>query len=374
MGDVSIAGAAALKAERHPAPEIDTHRLLAQVFHEALESAGLKPGDVDGLGVSSFSIRPDRAIDLAWHLGVSLRWVMEDIVGMNMVHHAARAIEAGDASTIVLVAGDLLMGANYGALVEGYNTAHRDHLTPIDVGGPNALFSLITQNHMQKYGLGREAYGRVVINQRAWAGTNPNAAYRKPLSMEEYLAAPLVADPLGLFDCPPIVAGAEAVVLTSSERAGRKGVAIKAIRSVFNYDHQEGDGLRTGLADLAGGLYEESGHGPEDVDVVGIYDDYPVIVLVHLEDLGFIQDGCADELLVGPGGPGPAVNPSGGLLTAGQSGAGGGLHGLVECVRQLRGERGDGQVPSARVAVVAGYGMVLYRYASCSVAAVLEAA
>jgi acetyl-CoA acetyltransferase len=266
------------------------------------------------------------------------------------------------------------MGASYGAMVEGYNTAHRDHLTPIDVGGPNALFALVTQAHMAKYGLDREAYGKVVVSQRAWAGTNPRAAYRAPLSMEEYLAAPMIADPLGLLDCPPIVAGAEAVVVSAADRGRGRGVSIRAIRASFNHDHQEGEGLRTGLADLAPSLWDESGIGPEDVDVVGIYDDYPVIVLVHLEDLGFVSGGDARGVLLGPGGRGLPVNTAGGLLTAGQSGAGGGLHALVECVRQLRGEREEGQVDGARVAVVAGYGMVLYRYASCSVAAVLEAA
>ena len=95
------------------------------------------------------------------------------------------------------------------------------------------------------------------------------------------------------------------------------------------------------------------------------------MVLVQLEDLGLITDGRAQALLRGPGGSAPAVNTSGGLLCAGQAGAGGGLQAIVEAARQVRGERGEGQVPNARTAVAAGYGMVLYRYAACSVAAVL---
>jgi acetyl-CoA acetyltransferase len=370
MSDAFILGAAAIPGERRPGPKTTTHGLLAGALRAALDSAGLQVTDVDGLGVSSFSLTPDRAIDLAWHLGLSLTWVMDDIVGMNLLWHAVRAVQAGDASTIVLLGGDNLVGHDFGHMVESYNTATRDYLAPLPAGGPNSIFSFVTQSHMAKYGLSREAYGRVVVSQRAWAGRNPAAIYREPLTMDEYLAAPLVSEPICLFDCLPLVAAAEAVVVSAAPR-GPRAVRVSAIGGSFNYDHQEGDGLRTGLAEVAPALWEESGLGPGEIDVVGVYDDYPVMVLVQLEDLGFGTEW--DEFLAGPGSR-PAVNTSGGMLTAGQSGAGGGLHALVECVRQLRGERGEGQVAGARTAVVAGYGMVLYRYAACSVAAVLETA
>jgi acetyl-CoA acetyltransferase len=367
-----LSGAATLPSQRHPPARTTVHGLLAEVFRAALAEAGLEHRDVDGLGVSSFGLAPDRAIDLAWHLGISLRWVMEDVVGMNLLAHAVRAVEAGDAATVVLLGADTLTGRDYGTMVAGYNAATRDFLAPLAFGGPNALFALVTQAHMAEHGLGREAYGRVVVSQRAWAGTSPTAAYRSPLTLEEYLDAPLVADPLCLFDCPPLVAGAEAVVVTRSDRAA-DGVRIRALRTSFNADQQEGDGLQTGLAGIADSLWAESGLGPGDVDVVNVYDDYPVVVLAQLEDLGFISDGESTRLFAGPGGPAPAVNTSGGMLTAGQAGAAGGLQGLAESVRQLTRRRGAGQVEDARIGVVAGYGMVLYRYAACSVAAVLEA-
>jgi acetyl-CoA acetyltransferase len=228
---------------------------------------------------------------------------------------------------------------------------------------------------MARHGLDRADYGRVVVSQRAWAATNSNAAYRQPLSIEDYLSAPKVAYPLGLFDCPAPVAAAEALILTASERApkGRRRVEVRAIAASFDADVQEGEGLETGLALVAGELWAESGIGPRDVDVVELYDDYPVMVLVQLRDLGLIGDGDAEPLLRGPGRSIQAVNTGGGLLCAGQAGAGGGLQAIVEAVRQLRGERGEGQVANARTALAAGYGMVLYRYAACSVAAVLEA-
>ncbi|MBD0349365.1 MAG: thiolase family protein, partial [Thermoleophilia bacterium] len=134
----------------------------------------------------------------------------------------------------------------------------------------------------------------------------------------------------------------------------------------------DGDGLRTGLAELAPRLWEEAGVGPEDVDVVSVYDDYPVMVLVQLADLGFVDGELArfvDERLA------PrtlAVNTAGGQLSAGQAGTAGGMHGLVEAVRQLRGQADARQVEGAETAVVTGYGMVVYRYGACSNAAVLR--
>jgi acetyl-CoA acetyltransferase len=108
---------------------------------------------------------------------------------------------------------------------------------------------------------------------------------------------------------------------------------------------------------------------PADVDVALVYDDYPVMVLVQLEDLGF---GDPHETLLRIGDRSLPVNTSGGQLSAGQAGAGGGMHLLVEAVTQLRGRGGSRQVEGARLALATGYGMVAYRYGACANAAVLE--
>jgi acetyl-CoA acetyltransferase len=370
-----IAGCATVPGERRPGPEVTTHSVLAQAFRLAIESAGLEPDEVDGLGVSSFGLRPDRAVDLAWKLGIRLRWIMDDAVGLNLLAHAAHAIAAGEASAIVLLGGDRLVGADFADLATNLNRTARDYLSVLPTGGPNALFALLTQTHMHTHGLGREAYGRVVLAQRAWAAHNPAAVYRTLLTMEDYLAAPVVADPLCLYDCVPLVAGAEAVVLTSRASPPRQGrpILIRALETVVNHDNQEGDGLTTGLGEVAERLWERAGVGPAEVDVAGIYDDYPVMVLVQLGDLGLSGTPDARTLMGGPtAGSRPCVNTSGGQLSAGQAGGGGTLHGLVECVRQLRNERGEGQVIGARTAVVSTSTIALYRYGACASAAVLE--
>ena len=354
-----------------------THSLLRQAATAALADAGLAPADVDGLGVASFSLAPDHAIDLAWRLGLRLRWLMEDTNGgasaLNMLQHACRAVAAGDAEVVLLLAGDALSSTDFRRLADDHNSATRDHLAPIPAGGPNALFALLTSRHMREHGLGRETYGRVVLSQRSWAALNPGAVYREALTMSEYLSAPSVADPLSLLDCVPIVAGADAVVVTAAARS--PAVELAAFAASHNHDHQEGDGLETGLAGTAHRLWGEAGVGPNDVDVASVYDDYPVMVLVQLTDLGFVAgrdlEQFAREQLETRRLP---VNTSGGQLCAGQAGAAGGMHGLVEVIRQLRGEAGERQIAGASTALVTGYGMIAYRYGACSNAAVLRRA
>jgi acetyl-CoA acetyltransferase len=370
--DAVIAGAGEAPYRRHPPRGTTTESLLVGAARRALRNAGLAPGDVDGLAVASFSLAPDRAIDLAWKLGLRLRWLMDDgnggAGGLNMLQHAVRAVEAGDADTVLLVAGDCLDRQAFSRLVNGFNAATRHYLAPLGFGGPNALFALLTRRHMSRHGLEREDYGELVVAQREWATRNPGAVYREPLTLAEYLAAPIVAEPLSRFDCVPVVAGADAVVVTAGR--GRRRVAVRALRASYNHDQQEGDGLSTGLA---AALWDEAGGGPAEVDLALVYDDYPAIVLVQLEELGFCAGGEAKrfvaEIIARRLLP---LNTSGGQLSAGQAGAAGGLHGLVEAVRQLRGEAGGRQVDGARRALVTGYGMALYRYGACANAAVLE--
>ena len=278
------------------------------------------------------------------------------------------------ADVVLLVAGDRLDRAAFARLVDEFNTATRDHLAPLPAGGPNALFALLTRRHMESRGLRRETYGRIAVAQRAWAAANPNAAYRDPLTLEEYRRAPLVADPLCIYDCVPVVAGADAVVVAGKAAAGVPAVSVRALAVCHNVDSQEGDGLTTGLRAVRDELWQAAGAAPEEVDVVSVYDDYPAMVLVQLEDLGFCAPGglgrLVEERIATRALP---LNTSGGQLSAGQAGAAGGMHGLVEAVSQLRGQAGARQVEGARLGLVAGYGMVAYRYGACAAAAVLEA-
>jgi len=360
---------------RHPPAGTTTTALLADAFLRVLAAAGIGRDDVDGLGVASFTLAPDHAVDLAWRLGVDLRWAMEDPHGgaaaLNLLTHALRAVEAGEAENVVLLAGDHFGPGEFDRLVSHYNRATSEHLAPIPSGGPNAQFALVTQRHMARHELDRRDYGVIPVAQRSWAARNPDAVYREPLSLDDYLAAPVVAPPLGRYDCVPVVSGADAVLVARAQTSA-PGVRVRAARSSFNHDSQLGDGLSTGLGSLAADLWEAAGFGPDDVDVACVYDDYPAMVLVQLDELGFLPGGdirrFLRERLQRDRWP---LNTSGGQLSAGQAGAAGGMHGLVEAVRQLLGQAGERQV-AARRAVVTGYGSVVYLHGGCAAAAALE--
>lgn len=375
-----IVSAVEVPYTRHPETNVTTESLLTMAIQHAVAKAGLNLSNIDGLGVSSFTLKPDHAVDLALRSGLSLRWIMEDTnggaSGINMLQHAVRAIEAGDAEAIVLVAGDRMTASDFDSVVAEYNVITRDYVTPLGMGGPNAMFAMLTQRHMRRHGLDDTAYGSVAVAQRRWAALNPGAVYRSRMTMDDYLMAPIVAAPLRRFDCVPPVTGADAIVVTRQGHVapGRTAVRISAIGGSVNWDRHEGDGLRTGLADIAPDLWNRAGLSPSDADVIGVYDDYPVMVLIQLADMGFAPSGeireVADRLLRDPW----PVNTSGGQLSAGQAGSAAGMHGLVEAVTQLLGEAGDRQVLDARVAAVSGYGMVTYRYGSCANLAILERA
>ncbi|MGV2287549.1 thiolase family protein [Trinickia sp. YCB016] len=362
---------------RRQAGDATTGDLLAQAFAAALAESGFTAKEIDGLGVASFTLAPDHAIDLAWRLGLSPRWCMDDCHGgasaINMLQHAIRAIQHGDANVIALVSGDRFEPADFKQLVEHYNLTTRTWLRPLENGGPNSLFAMLTQRHAKQHGLTRRDYGALCVAQRAWAALNPRAVYRAPLTIDEYLKAPLVADPLGRFDCVPVVCGANAVIVARADLVRHaRNVSVRALQCRYNLDHQAGDGLQTSLATIAGDLWRQAGVTPEDIDVVSVYDDYPVMALVQLADLGFAPDGDLRGLISRIAARELAVNTSGGQLSAGQAGAAGGMHGLVEAITQLRGAAGERQVEAARLAVVSGYGMVEYRYGMCANAVVLE--
>jgi acetyl-CoA acetyltransferase len=297
---------------------------------------------------------------------------------MNMLGHAVRGVETGAASVILVVGGDATGLAGYGKVAANFNIATRDHLAPLGHGGPNGVYALVTSRQMKKYGLEKSDYGHIAIAQRAWAANNPYAVYRTPMTMEDYLAAPLVADPLSRYDCVPVVAGAQAIVIAHPDRVprGRAPVRVRAHRASFNYDNQEGDGLQTGISTFASELWQAAGVRPHDIDVASLYDDYPTMVLAQANDLGlalgndlqrFARQTIGERRF--------PLNTWGGMLSAGQPGGpAGGLNGISEAVLQLQHRAGERQVKDARLAVTSGYGMTMYRYGGTAAAAVLERA
>ena len=101
----------------------------------------------------------------------------------------------------------------------------------------------------------------------------------------------LVADPLRRFDCVPVVAGASSLIVSAAPRQGAAAVPVRilAIRQSVNSDHQDGDGLRTGIRGVAPDLWREAGVAPSDMNLASVYDDYPAMAYAQLADLGLIS-------------------------------------------------------------------------------------
>jgi acetyl-CoA acetyltransferase len=329
------------------------------------------------MAISSFTLHPDKCIDVAVKLGLSLRWVLDSanggVSGIEMLAQARRAVEADDASNVMILSADHFAGSDFRELLDNYNLYTQQYLSDLGIAGPNPLFALITSAQMKEYGITKEVYGKLVTYQRDWAGKNERALYRSPITIEEYFEAPIISTPLSLLDCVPVASGGEALIISSAKSSSEIDIRIRALKSMYNFDSQLGSGLHTGLQLVAAEFWRESGKQPSAVDVVSTYDDYPAMTIAQLIDLGFIDgENVATEIDAIVAGKRFALNTSGGQLSAGQAGAAGGLHGLVEVVRQLAGLAGIGQIVNAKVGLATGYGMVAYRYGACSNSVLLE--
>ena len=382
FNNAAIIGVGQSAYTRRPEPAQTTHTFMRDAVVAALNDAGVDASEIQGMAVASFSLAPDTAVDLAWRLSLSLKWLLQDTNGgssaMNMLGHAIRGVETGAASVILVVGGDATGLAGYGKVAANFNIATREHLAPLGHGGPNGVYALVTSRQMKAYGLEKSDYGHIAVAQRAWAARNPFAVYRTPMTMDEYLAAPLVADPLSRYDCVPVVAGAQAIVIAHPDRVpkGRAPVRVRAHRASFNYDNQAGDGLQTGISTFATQLWQAAGVRPDDIDVASLYDDYPTMVLAQANDLGLAPGNDLQRFArVTVGEQRFPLNTWGGMLSAGQPGGpAGGLNGISEAVLQLQHRAGERQVKDARLAVTSGYGMTMYRYGGTAAAAVLERA
>jgi len=357
------------------------HWWLARALSALLEASNLRKENIDGLTVSSFTLAPDTAIGLTQHLGLSPRWLdhipLGGASGVVALRRAARAVQAGDADVVACIAGDTNHVDSFRLTLANFSQFARDAVYPYGAGGPNASFAFLTSYYMQKHGATREDFGKLCVAQRANALKFPLALFKKPLSLEEYLGARPIAEPLRLFDCVMPCAGAEAFLVMSEDRARALKLPFARLKATIerhNAFASDPVQMRAGWALDRDELYRQAGAGPEDMDFVQTYDDYPVISVMQLEDLGFCGKG-----------EGPAfvrkhsftwdgsfpLNTSGGQLSVGQAGAAGGFLGMVEAIRQLTGEASSRQVKKAKLGLASGFGMINYDRGLGSGAAIL---
>jgi acetyl-CoA acetyltransferase/uncharacterized OB-fold protein len=226
------------------------------------------------------------------------------------------------------------------------------------------LLAQTAQRHFHAYGTTRETLGWIAINQRANAALNPDAIYRDPLTMDEYLGARMITTPFGLYDCDVPCDGAMAVVVSAAETAGDlrvKPVYVEAtgtqVIERLEWD-QSTSTHEPQVLGPAAQLWTRTTLRPQDVDVAELYDGFTFNCLSWIEALGFCGLGEAKDFL--DGGKNIArdgvlpLNTHGGQLSHGRTHGMGLIH---EAVMQLRGDAGDRQVPGARVAAVSSGGL-----------------
>jgi acetyl-CoA acetyltransferase len=360
------------------------HWFLGRAVAELLAVAKIPKARIDGLAVASFTLAPDTAVGLTQHLGLTLRWLdhvpMGGASGIVSIRRAARAVQNADAEIVACIGGDTNRTDSFRHNAATFSQFAQDAVYPYGSGGPNMSFALLTAYYMRAHGATRGDFGKLCVAQRYNALKNPLALFKKPLTLDEYLNARLVADPLRLFDCVMPCAGAEGFFVMRRETAEKLGLPFaRLLGAIERHNAFPDDPIqdRGGWEIDRDALYAQASVGPPDIDFVETYDDYPVINVLQFEGLGFCRRGGGAEFIRANSfevaGTFP-FNTSGGQLSVGQAGAAGGHLGIVEAVRQLTGQTLGARVANAKHGLVSGFGMINYDRGICSGAAVLAAA
>jgi acetyl-CoA acetyltransferase len=356
---------------------------LAWATELALERAGMSKNDFDGqaLGVAhaeaSHTVNWSAAV--AESLGISPRVLLRADQGgasaAALLIRAAAMINAGVVDRVLVVGADTPLtipsiAPGLPLSPERTRGVFWDFQGPFGVMGANSQFALVQTRYMHQYPLEPEQLGKIAVVTRYHASLNPGAIYRKPFTMEEYLASEVLSYPVRLFDCVPMVNGGLAYIVTSAETARSttdKPAYLRGFAEVSNYysgSRTSPDITDTGFLQTAPEAFAMAGITHKDVNVFEPYDDYPMVVLIQMEDCGFCRKGeggrFVEEHDLTVRGDFP-ISTDGGQLSGGQpGGAIGGFMPLIEAVTQVRGEAGERQVEGATVAVASGFGGMTY--------------
>ena len=349
-------------------------RMTLEASVNAIKDAGLKRDDIDGISASVVTaqyVQPGLGIpEVRWWSNTSLPY-------SNQLEAAIYAVYAG-ACDVALVCHSELVGPRHSkrAAADPYRVReqlgvgdHRailgtDHIDPLSLNMGSPGYAAWSGRYMHDFGAKKEQFGYIALNARRNARENPNAVMQKPLTMAEYLAGRVIRDPLCIFDHDLPVDGADAVIVTTAERAAdmvEHPVLIHAVGS-GQYEHANEERTldfdHTSQVVAGRELWAKSDLTVADVDVFCLYDGFTIITLNWLENIGLCGRGEAGPFVeeawdAGEGrlriGEKGLLNPHGGNLTEGHTDGSGHIR---EAVFQLRGEADGRQVSGAKAALV----------------------
>ena len=346
-------------------PGLSQLQLHADAALNAMADAKIKPSDIDGVATAGAS-----PTEIAHYLGLEPRWADGTSVGgcsfMLHVRHAVAAIEAGHCSTVLITHGESgRSGVGRGGFFGGGGGASLagQFEMPYGPNGPTTMFTVGVLRYMKEFGLTHEQLASVAVVQREWAGLNPRASYREPITVADVLESRMIAYPFHKLECCLVTDGGGALILTAAERAPdfpTKHVYILGTgESVETPMISQMQDLTTSRSFRIAGqdAMRSAGISHDDVDHLMVYDAFAHLPIYGLEDLGFVERGEAGAFIeeghTRPGGKLP-LNTNGGGLSYMHSGMYG-MYALQESVRQIRGTAAA-QVEGAEVSVCLGVG------------------
>ena len=370
-GKAAIAGV--FESPRRDAPRVHPFALQMECILGALDDAGLTLKDVDGLCAASGDWAEGGStmdvVELAEYIGIAPTYVNSTDVGgcsyILQAGQAAAAIATGLAEVVVI---------SYAACPRWWPLSSPSFDPFVFPAGPGqyeipyaptliSTYGLFARRHMDLYGTTPEQLAQVAVTFREHAAKNPDARLRKPITVDDVLASPMIASPLHRLDCCVVTDGGGAVVMTSRERARdlkKPPVHLVGYGAAVarTQNSQIPDDLTTPAALSGPRAFAMAGVTPGEIDVAQIYDAFTITPMLALEDLGFCGRGESGAFVADGnltlGGSLP-TNTDGGGLSSNRPGKRG-IFTLIESVRQLRGEGPGVQVPDARIALAHGLG------------------
>ncbi len=367
----AIVGIGELKPQRLTSG-VTTLEMIAEASRLAVLDAGLEPGAIDGLLVGPQVGETPQHVPatIAEYLGLAP--TMANVVdlggasGAGMIWRACAAIEAGMCEAVLCV---LANNREQVAPRSPNRNPIREFDVPFGASGANISYALLMQAHMAAYGCRAEDYAAIAAGSRTNAQNNEMAIfYGRPTSVEEVLASPMVASPLHLFEIVMPVAGADAVIVTTSKKAtGLRHPPVFLNGAGEKITHRavsQAPSLTSGpLKPSIARALAQAGTRVQDIDFLSLYDCYTIMVATTIEDAGLCGAGKFGEWLRDNGGMSAnarqPVNTHGGQLGFGQPDLAGGMTHVVEAVRQIRGTAHNRQIKNCQSALVTGNGATM---------------